>query len=165
MSTNVQRELLCEECLKCQGSHAELFCEACGTFLCAACDVFIHSTKGLKSHFREKLDRIGKKCNVLCQARNIASIHCGQCMMDFCFECDQQWHTKGKRKDHCRVSTIHCAKDDPQSASSSCFLLINDKEELMVRSLTNAYVNQLFRFILLVTVVDNIYTSNSHSFH
>lgn len=132
--TQFQRQLRCEECLKCQSDVAEVFCEACGTFLCTACDVFVHSTKGLKIHIRENLDRIGKKCNVLCYARNTTTIHCENCVMDFCYECDEQWHAKGKRKDHRRspISLVHSAKEDSQK--SSCFLLINDKEELMVRT-------------------------------
>lgn len=137
--TKFQGDLRCEECLKCQGNAADLFCEACGTFLCTACDFFVHSTQGLKTHIREKLDRIAKKCTVLCCARNTVAIQCDQCMMDFCFECDEQWHAKGKRKDHHRTSMIQSAKDSKKD-SSSCFLLINDREELMVRRRTFAFI-------------------------
>eukprot|EP00731_Ephydatia_muelleri_P028164 Em0019g1037a len=86
-------------------------------------------------------------------------------MMDFCYECDEQWHAKGKRKDHHRVSVIQSAKDSKKD-SSLCFLLINDREELMVSD-TDEFIVKLrcdkTAKIKVVSIFGNTGDGKSHT--
>ena len=130
MATSLDVFGLCEENLTCQGAAATISCLDCGTLQCHACDEFFHVGK-LASHTRRELCERG--CN------KIATVSCDQCGVKLCDECDKLLHVGKKRSNHVttklsveEIKQITEENVEKEESKHSGFLLVNDKEELMV---------------------------------
>ena len=134
----------CQEGLNCEGGNAEFFCQECGTHQCLQCESLLHSTRELKLHSRKRLSGCGKPCELWCNPKNIVCVFCQQCSMNMCADCDSKMH-QGRRKEHVRLeltgmspktdsSTPHReGKNSRPPPTQTSFLLVNDKEDIMVR--------------------------------
>ena len=135
---------LCQEGLNCEGGNAEFFCQECGTHQCLQCESLLHSTRELKLHSRKRLSGCRKPCELWCNPKNIVCVFCQQCSMNMCADCDSKMH-QGRRKEHVRLeltgksprtdsSTPHReGKNSRPPPTQTSFLLVNDKEDIMVR--------------------------------
>ena len=131
---------LCQEGLNCEGSIAEFLCQDCGTYQCSRCESLLHSTRELKLHSRKRLPGSSRPCELWCHPKNVVSVHCKQCSMDMCAECDSKMH-QGRRREHSRVelkvaAQREGAKNGLSPPVQTSFLLVNDKEDIMVRFLS-----------------------------
>lgn len=137
MATSLDVPGLCEENFTCQGATAVVSCVQCGTLLCHACDEFFHVGK-FASHTRRQM--LSKPlCERECD--KLATIECSECGVKLCDECDRLLHVGKKRSNHVTtklsVEQITVTKEITEENvkeedKCSSFLLVNDKEELMV---------------------------------
>ena len=158
---------LCQEGLNCEGGSAEFLCQECGTYQCSRCESLLHSTRELKLHSRKRLSGGNRPCELWCHPKNVVSVHCKQCSMDMCAECDSKMH-QGRRREHTRVelkvvpSVVDPRKGTKSSLSppaQTSFLLVNDKEEIMVRFLSCVTRNWELTNILVV-IFDHLQYAN-----
>ena len=138
MATSLDVNGLCEENFTCQGAPAVVSCSECGTLQCHACDEFFHVGK-LASHTRRQI-----LTRPLCEREcdKIATVECAECGVKLCEQCDRLLHTGKRRSNHVitKLSVEHTtvAKESTEENveeggdTHSSFLLVNDKEELMV---------------------------------
>ena len=145
MATSLDVSGLCEENFTCQGALAVVSCSECGTLQCHACDEFFHVGK-LASHTRRQI-----LTRPLCEREcdKIATVECAECGVKLCEQCDRLLHTGKKRSNHVttKLSVEHTtvAKESTEEEGGdthSSFLLVNDKEELMVSVMLYMYAMQ-----------------------
>ena len=128
----------CQEGISCVEGKASYFCRECGTYQCETCQADLHSSRGLQKHSRTVLGgETVATCELWCSSGCPVSVLCRQCGVEMCSECDRKMHRQGGRKDHVRAgvwpgqSSIE-RLPRPESDVTS-FLLVNDKEQIMVR--------------------------------
>ena len=138
MATSLDVTGLCEENFMCQGAPAVVSCLECGTLQCHACDEFFHVGK-LASHTRREI-----LTRPLCEREcdKLATVECKECGVKLCEQCDKLLHTGRKRSNHVTTklsvgqitTTKVITEENVEEAGDkhSSFLLVNDKEELMV---------------------------------
>ena len=139
MATSLDVTGLCEEKFTCQEAAATISCLDCGTLQCHACDEFFHVGK-LASHTRREIISKPLLCERECD--KLATVRCDQCGVKLCDECNKLLHVGKKRRSH--VTTKLSAEQitvtkqiteenvEEEENKYSSFLLVNDKEELMV---------------------------------
>lgn len=140
MATSLDTSGMCEENFTCQGAAAVVSCSDCGTLQCRACDEFFHVGK-LASHTRRQLPS-----TPLCErdCSRPATVKCDECGVKLCDECDRLLHLGKKRSNHItaklcveqlpatKETTEENVEGDEEATKYGSFLLLNDKEELMV---------------------------------
>ena len=145
MATSLDVSRVCEENFTCQGAVAVVNCVDCGTVQCHACDEFFHVGK-LALHTRKQISS-QPLCERECERP--ATIKCDECGVKLCEECDKLLHVGKKRSNHVTtkllVETITATKEITEENieeedKHSSFLLVNDKEELMVCELPCMYI-------------------------
>ena len=138
MATSLDVSGLCEENFTCRGSAAVVSCLQCGTLQCHACDEFFHIGK-LASHTRREILSKPLLCERECD--KVATINCDECGVKLCDDCDKLLHVGKKRSNHVTTKVLveqititkEITKENVEEKDkSSGFLLVNDKEELMV---------------------------------
>lgn len=139
MATSLDVSGLCEENFTCQGAAATISCLDCGTLQCHACDDFFHVGK-LASHTRREILSKPLLCERECD--KIATVRCDQCGVKLCEECNKLLHVGKKRSNHVTaklsVEETTVARQiteenvEEEESKHNSFLLVNDKEELMV---------------------------------
>ena len=139
MASSLDISGLCEENFTCQGATATVSCLECGTLQCHACDEFFHVGK-LASHTRRQVLSKPLLCERECE--RVASVRCNECGVNLCDECDKLLHVGKKRSKHVttklateqiRTVTQEIAEENVKEENKyGSFLLVNDKEELMV---------------------------------
>jgi len=137
MATSLDVSKLCEENFTCQGATAVVSCLECGTLQCHACDEFFHIGK-LASHTRREI-----LSEPLCEREcdKPATIKCDECGVKLCDECDRLLHSGKKRSNHVTTKLSveqttagkETTEENVEEENKYCsFLLVNDKEQLMV---------------------------------
>ncbi|XP_074660644.1 zinc finger FYVE domain-containing protein 1-like isoform X2 [Tubulanus polymorphus] len=98
----------CQEKYACTGlkTEASFTCEECKTVQCSACDARLHSFAKFLHHERRRLEPPPESllCQMSCEDRNYADVHCVECEVNYCFSCDSKIHVQGRRKSHKRQS-------------------------------------------------------------
>lgn len=137
MATSLDVSVLCEEKFTCQGTTAVVSCVECGTLQCRACDEFFHIGK-VASHTRKQIFS-EPMCERECGKP--ATIKCDECGVKLCDECNKLLHVGKKRSNHVTtklsvgqvtVTNEVTAENVKEDDNYNSFLLVNDKEELMV---------------------------------
>jgi len=165
MAASLDISAVCEENIACQDALATIKCLECGTVQCHACDKLLHMGK-LASHKRTVI-----YSQPLCEREcsKSATIKCDECGLKLCDECNKLLHQGKKRSSHVTVRLDLATKETvtdkkamqeatlveelkeecdqkesevEKEAVPSSFLLVNDKEEMMVR------VHLLYMFYL-----------------